>query len=115
MWTSELRNVIVIFVSSAVLFAATDIIQAKAQNRSGAEARQIMKASIAANQCDWEARLHDTYMERAENRHLDAVGHVKSEDVDVSRMILVNGVSFTELVEHNGRSPSAGEKRTQKA
>jgi hypothetical protein len=34
---------------------------------------------------------------------------VKSEDVDISRTILVNGVPFEQLVERNGRSPSADE------
>jgi hypothetical protein len=39
---------------------------------------------------------------------------VTSEDVDVLRTILVNGVPFDQLVERNGRPPSAGEERKQK-
>ena len=53
-------------------------------------------------------------MERDESRRLDSDGHVKSEDVDVSRTILVNGVPFEQLVERNGRPPSAEEERKQK-
>jgi hypothetical protein len=39
---------------------------------------------------------------------------VKSEHVDLSKTILVNGVPFDELVESNGRPPSAEQERKQK-
>jgi hypothetical protein len=39
---------------------------------------------------------------------------VKSEDVHVSRVILIDGIPFEQLVERNGRSPSAQEERKQK-
>jgi hypothetical protein len=39
---------------------------------------------------------------------------VTSEDVDVSRTILVNGVPFEQLVERNGQPPSVEEERKQK-
>jgi hypothetical protein len=52
-------------------------------------------------------------MERDEERRLDSDGNVKSEKVDVSKVILVNGVPFEQLVERNGRPPSAMEKRKQ--
>lgn len=81
MWTSEHRNVIVMFMSFAFLFAPADIIQAQSQNRFGADARQIMEASIAATRRDWKARLHYTYTERDGNRHVDSAGRVTSEDV----------------------------------
>jgi hypothetical protein len=73
-----------------------------------------MEASIAATQRDWKARLHYTYMERDEDRRRDLAGHVKSEDVEVSKTILVNGVPFEQLVERNGRPPSAAQERKQK-
>jgi hypothetical protein len=73
-----------------------------------------MDASIAATQRDWKARLHYTYMERDEDRRRDLAGRVKSENVEVSRTILVNGVPFEQLVEHNGQPPSAQQERKQK-
>jgi len=51
---------------------------------------------------------------RDEDRRLDSEGHLKSEDVDVSRVILVNGVPFDQLVERNGQPPSAADERKQK-
>ena len=76
--------------------------------------RQIMESSIAATQRHWQARLHYTYVEREESRRRDLAGRVKSEDVDVSRTILVNGVPFEQLVERNGQPPSAEEERKHK-
>ena len=115
MRTSEHRNVIVMFAASAGLFAQTDTSPVKSQDRSSApDARQIMEASIVATQRDWKARLHYTYMERDEDRRRDLAGRVKSEDVEVSRAILVNGVPFEQLVERNGQPPSAEQERKQK-
>src|SRR5712691_8917378 len=73
-----------------------------------------MDSSIAATQRHWQTRLHYTYVERDERRRRDLTGRVKSADVDVSRTILVNGVPFEQLVERNGRPPSAEEERKQK-
>ncbi len=73
-----------------------------------------MESSIEATQRQWQARLHYTYLERDENLRRDSAGRVKSEEVDVSRTILVDGVPFDEVVEHNGRPPSSGEERKQK-
>ena len=53
----------------------------------------------------WRVGLQYTYMERDEDRRLDMEGHVKSDDVDVSRTILVDGVPFEQLVERNGQPP----------
>jgi len=53
-------------------------------------------------------------MERDEDRRLDSEGHVKSQEVAVSRMILVNGVPFEQLVGRNGRPPLALEEWKQK-
>ena len=99
----------------AILFAQGDTSPVKSQDRSSApDARQIMEASIAATQRDWKARLHYTYMERDEDRRRDLAGHVKSEDVEVSKTIFVNGVPFEQLVESNGEPPSAEQERKQK-
>ena len=103
------------FAASSALFAQSDDFPVKSQNHSSVpDARQIMESSIAATQRHWQARLHYTYMERDESRRRDLAGRVKSEDVDVSRTILVNGVPFEQLVERNGRPPSAEEERKQK-
>lgn len=39
---------------------------------------------------------------------------MRSDDVEVSTIIFVNGVPFEQLVEHNGLPPSLAEQRKQK-
>ena len=70
-----------------------------------------MGPSVAATERSWQARSHYTYTERDEDRRLNSLGQVKSERVDVTRMILVNGARFEQLMEHNGQLPSAKEQR----
>ena len=78
------------------------------------DVRQIVELSTAATQRHWQERLHYTYTARDESRRLGPDGHLKSDDVDVSRTILVNGVPFEQLVGHNGQPPSAEQERKQK-
>ena len=109
------RNVIVMLAASAALLAGSDELLVKSRNdRSVPDARRIVESSIAATQRSWQARLHYTYVERAQDQRRDSAGRVMSEDVDVSRTILVNGVPFEQLEERNGRPPSSGEERKQK-
>lgn len=75
------------------------------------DARQIVGLSIAATERSWQARNHYIYMERDDDRRVDSLGQVKSENVDVTRMMLVNGARFEQLMEHNGQIPSAKEQR----
>jgi hypothetical protein len=112
---TENRNVIIILAASFALFARGDDFPVKSQDKSSVpDVRQIVESSIAATQRHWQARLHYTYVEREESRRRDLAGRVKSEDVDVSRTILVNGVPFEELVERNGQPPSVEDIRKQK-
>ena len=112
---SEHRNVIIMLAASLALFAQSDDFPVKSQDYSSVpDVRQIVESTIAATQRHWQARLHYTYMEREESRRRDLTGRVKSEEVDVSRTILVNGVPFEQLVERNGQPPSVEEERKQK-
>jgi hypothetical protein len=101
--------------SSAAVFAqGGDGSPGKPQNHGGVpDARQIVSASIASTERSWQARGYYTYTERDENRRLDAHGQVKSNDVDVTRMILVNGTRFEQLVEHNGQPSSVEDRRKE--
>jgi hypothetical protein len=112
---SKYGNVIILLAASSALFAQGDEFPVKSRNHSSApDIRQIVESSISATQQHWQARLHYTYIEREESRRRDLAGRVKSQDVDVSRTILVNGVPFEQLVERNGQPPSADEERKQK-
>jgi hypothetical protein len=115
MLINQLETYIIMLAASAALFAQRDDFPDKSQNHSSVpDVRQIVESSIAATQRHWQARLQYTYVERDQDQGRDLAGRVKSEDVDVSRTILVNGVPFEQLVERNGQPPSAEEERKQK-
>jgi hypothetical protein len=97
-------SLIAILAASSALFAQND----------APDVRRILELSVAATQRHWRDWVLYSYLERDENRRLDPAGRVKSEEVDVSRAILVNGVQFEQLVERNGRPLSAEEERKQK-
>jgi hypothetical protein len=78
---------------------------------SVADVRQIVSPSVVATERSWQARDHYTYTERDEDRRLTSQGKVKSENVDVSRIIVVNGARFEQLMERNGQLPSAREQK----
>lgn len=82
------------------------------QNHAGiVDARQVALPSVLATQRSWQARDHYTYLERDEDRRLNSLGQVKSENVDVTRMMVINGARFEQLLEHNGQPPSAKEQK----
>ncbi len=74
---------------------------------------RIVQQSIAATERSWDARDHYLYTERDEDRRLESGGRLKSDVIDVSRIILVDEVPFEQLVERNGRPPSAEERRKE--
>jgi len=114
MWVSGQRNVILLLAASSALLAQSNDFLVKSQSYSTLpEVRQIVAASIAATQRSWQGRFQYTYMQRDEDRRLDSEGRVKSEEVDLSRMILVRGVPFEQLVERNGQPPPVAEERKQ--
>jgi hypothetical protein len=112
---SRVEMLLIMLASSAALFAQSDVTSpGKLQNHGSVlDARQIAGASVAATEQSWQARGSYTYTERDENRRLDARGQVKSDDVDVTRMILVNGARFEQLLEHNGQPSSIEDLRKQ--
>ena len=110
---SPIEVFLVMLVASSALFAQSDGSSPdKPQNHASVlDARQIVSLSIAATERSWQARDHYAYMERDEDRRLDSLGQVKSETVDVTRTILVNGAHFEQLMQHNGQLPSAKEQK----
>lgn len=108
---SRMAMLLIVAAASGALFAQSSGPDKPQSHASVLDARQIVGQSVAATERSWGARDHYIYMERDEDRRLDSLGHVKSENIDVSRMILVNGARFEQLIEHNGQLPSAKEQR----
>src|ERR1700737_5527082 len=102
---------LVMVAASTALFAQSSGRDAPQNHASVADVRQIVGPSVLATERSWGARDHYTYTERDEDRRLNSLGQVKSESVDISRMILVNGARFEQLIEHTGQLPSTRDQR----
>ncbi len=112
---SRIGTLLVVVAASTALFAQNSGPDKHQNHASVLDARQIVGLSVAALERSWQARDHYIYMERDEDRRLDSLGQVKSENIDVTRMILVNGARFEQLMEHNGQPPSAADQRKSDA
>jgi hypothetical protein len=102
---------LVIVAASSAFFAQTSPPAKPSSEASVLDARQIVIQSLAATERSWQARDHYTFMERDQDRRLDSSGQLKSENVEVTRMILVNGIRFEQLMERNGKLPSVAEQK----
>jgi hypothetical protein len=108
---SRLAMLLVMVAASTALFAQSNGPDKPQNDAIVPDARQIVGLSITATERSWQARDHYIYMERDEDRRLDSLGQVKSENVDVTRMTIVNGARFEQLMEHNGQHPTAKEQK----
>jgi hypothetical protein len=108
---SGVQMFLLTIAASTVVFAQS-IGPATPQKQSNiVDAHQVVLPSVLATERSWEMRDHYTYIERDEDRRLNSLGQVKSESVDVTRMMVVNGARFEQLLEHNGQLPSPIEKK----
>jgi hypothetical protein len=111
---SEHGYLIITLAAAFAIFAQSNNSPVKSQNLSSEpDVRKIVEASIAKAERHWQARRLYTYVEHDQDQRRDSDGRVTSEDVIVSRTILVNRVPFEQLVEHNGQPPSSEEERKQ--
>ncbi len=108
---SGIGMLLVMVAAATALFAQSSGPETPQNPASVADSRQIVGPSVLATERSWEARDHYTYMERDEDRRLNSLGQVKLETVDVTRMIVVNGARFEQLLEHNGQLPSTKEQK----
>jgi hypothetical protein len=106
---------LIVLATSSTLFAQNKGSDKPPNQPIALDARQIVTQSLVAAELSWLARNAYIYMERDEDRRLDSAGQVQSQNVDVTRMTLVNGIRFEELMEHNGQLPSADDQKKRDA
>ena len=107
----RIATVLVVVAASSALFAQNGGPEKLQDHASIPDARHIIGQSVVATERSLEARDRYTFVERDQDRRLDSQGQLKSEKIDVTRMILVNGARFEQLVERNGQLPSAEEQK----
>jgi len=108
---SGIETFLVLLATSSAVFAQNNAPDQQQNHGSGLDARQIVALSIAATERSWQARDHYIYMERDQDQRLDSLGHVKSETVEVNKVIVVHGAHFERLIERNGQHPSAADQK----
>jgi hypothetical protein len=108
---SRIASLLIGAAASSALFAQNIATQKHPDHAAALDARQIVVQSVGATERSWKMRGRYTYMERDDDRRLDSLGRVKTENIDVTKMILVNGARFEQLTEHNGQPPSPTQQR----
>ncbi len=111
--TNSTAILAVVLAASATLFAQNTAPTQVQTPATSLNAREIISLSVAATERSWRARDHYNYLERDEDRRVDPLGQVKTENISLTRMIVVNNSRFEQLVEQNGQPPSAEEGRRQ--
>jgi len=94
-----------------MLMAASTVLMA--QGTGKLDPREIVRRSIVTGDRSYKAGQEYTYTESDEEKHLGAHGHVKSTQVEVSKVIFINGEPFEQLVERNGRPLTAAEQKKE--
>ena len=105
------QMLVLMVAASTALWAQSSRPDNEQNHASVPGAHEIVGPSVAATERSWQARGNYTYTERDEDRRVNSQGQVKSENVDVTRMIFVNGARFEQLMERNGQLPSAKEQK----
>ena len=108
---SRIATVLVAVAASSALFTQNNAPDKLQDHASIPDARHIIGQSVVATERSLQALDRYTFVERDQDRRLDSQGQLKSEKIDVTRMILVNGARFEQLVERNGQPPSAEEQK----
>ena len=99
-----MRTFIVLIASSIALLA---------QSGGKLDPRDMVRRSIVTGDRSYKAGQQYTYTERDEEKRLGSHGRVKSTEVDVSKVVFINGEPFEQLVEHNGGPPTPSEQKKE--
>ncbi|HEY1204126.1 MAG: hypothetical protein ABSH46_07380 [Bryobacteraceae bacterium] len=78
------------------------------------DAREIIRRAAAADESNWKVARNYTFSEREKLRYLDSQGRVKSQEVSIDDVMLLDGSPYRRLVARDDRPlPAAEEKREQ--
>ena len=78
------------------------------------DAREIIRRAAAADESNWKVARNYTFSEREKLRYLDSQGRVKSQEISIDDVMLVDGSPYHRLVARDDRPlPPAEEKKEQ--
>jgi hypothetical protein len=79
-----------------------------------ADARAVIRRAVAADERNWKVARNYTFSERVNLRYLDSQGRVKSQEVSIREVMLLDGSPYRRLVARDDRPLPPGEQKKEK-
>jgi len=97
----QTRALLLILASATALLGQTD-------------AREIVRRTVAADELNWKVARNYTFSERVNLRYLDSQGRVKSQEIRINDVMLLDGSPYSRLVARDDHPlPPAEERKEQ--
>jgi hypothetical protein len=78
-----------------------------------ADAREVIRRAVAADERNWKVARNFTFSERENLRYLDSQGRVKSQEISIHDVMLLDGSPYRRLVARDDRSLPPGEEKKE--
>ena len=79
-----------------------------------ADAREVIRRAVAADERNWQVARNYTFSERVNLRYLDSQGKVKSQEVSINDVMLLDGSPYRRLVARDDRPLPSGEEKKER-
>ena len=78
-----------------------------------ADAREVIRRAVAAEERNWKVARNYGFSERVDARRLDPQGRLKSKDLKIYDVMLLEGSPYRRLVARDDRPLSTGEEKKE--
>jgi len=79
-----------------------------------ADAREVIRRAVAADERNWQMARNYTFSERVNLRYLDSQGRVKSQEVSINDVMLLDGSPYRRLVARDDGPLPPGEEKKER-
>ena len=77
------------------------------------DAREVIQRAVAADERNWKVARNYTFSERVNLRYLDSQGRVKSQEVSMHDVMLLDGSPYRRLVARDDHALAPGEEKKE--
>ena len=78
-----------------------------------ADVREVIRRAVAAEERNWKVARNYSFSERVNLRYLDSQGRVKSQEVRIHDVVLLDGSPYRRLVARDDRPLAPGEEKKE--
>jgi len=78
-----------------------------------ADVREVIRRAVAAEERNWKVARNYSFSERVNLRYLDSQGRVKSQEVRIHDVMLLDGSPYRRLVARDDRPLAPGEEKKE--